>query len=244
MWPRLIGALALIVVAGIVAAQGGAGNVNSVPLDWAGKLFYSEPGGDYECSGQFIRPNVILTAAHCVRDPDSGDWYKNFEFQLQYNNGSYSHAYRPSCGATKQGWVQKSEDRYNYDYALLLTGESSATGHFGWSAQYDVSAFNPVIRIGYPIGLLSGKVIQVDVGQLSRQSAGILELRHGDPADQRGSSGGAWVGNYSGSSAGDTNRVISVNSFHQKPVRNVEYGPYFDNAFTDLLQYIQTNPCR
>jgi V8-like Glu-specific endopeptidase len=113
VWPRLIGALALIVVAGIVAAQGRAGNVNSVPLEWAGKLFYSEPSGDYVCSGQFIGPNVILTAAHCVRDPDSGDWYRNFEFQLQYNNGSYSRAYRPSCVCN--GSVQNLSHIYSGD---------------------------------------------------------------------------------------------------------------------------------
>ena len=40
----------------------------SKPLYWAGKLFYRTPDGDYVCSAQFISPNVILTAAHCVRD--------------------------------------------------------------------------------------------------------------------------------------------------------------------------------
>ena len=45
-----------------------AGNVVEKPLYWAGKLFFETPDGDYVCSAQFISPNVVLTAAHCVRD--------------------------------------------------------------------------------------------------------------------------------------------------------------------------------
>ena len=70
-----------------------AGDVNTVPLVFAGKMFFSKPDGDFMCSAQFISKNVLLTAAHCVRDDKSGDFWKNITFFLQYDKGHASAKY-------------------------------------------------------------------------------------------------------------------------------------------------------
>ncbi|MCB1487826.1 MAG: trypsin-like serine protease, partial [Bauldia sp.] len=52
-----------------------SGNVYEKPLYWAGKLFFRSGNDNYVCSAQFISPTVLLTAAHCVRDADTGEWH-------------------------------------------------------------------------------------------------------------------------------------------------------------------------
>ena len=76
------------------------------PLKWAGKFFFTESKGDAVCSAQFIAPNVVLTAAHCVRDPENGAYYSNFMFALQYHDGASSQRYGWQCVATPDGWVR------------------------------------------------------------------------------------------------------------------------------------------
>ena len=50
--------------------------------------------------------------------------------------------------------------------------------------------YNQAAKIGYPGGVADGQVMQVETGPIVTE-AGIVQIQHGNPADQRGSSGGA-----------------------------------------------------
>ena len=217
-----------------------SGDVTKKPLYWAGKLFYLIGQDEYVCSAQFISPDVILTAAHCVRDGDTGNWYTDFIFALQYNNGKFGKLYDYDCVATKNGWVQEGFEKYFYDYAMIKTTEPSTTGHFGthwgWSGNYDGA-----IKIGYPGGVADGQVMQVETGPI-RFVEGVVELTHGNEADQRGSSGGAWIGTAGGNVPQD-HYIISVESFGFPDQPGVDYGPYLTEEFKDLFDYVQ-NGCQ
>jgi hypothetical protein len=215
-----------------------SGNPSSMPLKWVGELFFNKPGkGRFRCTAQFVSSNVILTAAHCVRDEESGQFYKDFRFALQYNEGKFSHLYGYKCVASKNGWVRHDASHWDWDYAMLLADQPSRDGWFGtqwnWRGRYDRAT-----KIGYPGGILNGEVIQVDSGPLTftDDDEEIARLVHGKPQKQGGTSGGAWVGDYS-TSDNQKNHVISVSSHTRGNDETVIYGPYLDDSFKDLFNY-------
>jgi hypothetical protein len=221
------------------AAQPGpraSGDVQTRPLRWAGKLFFSANGDGASCSAQFIAPRVLLTAAHCVRDAASGAWHDDITFYLKFDRGYYDGEYPAYCTLTKAGWVQDSNDRYMYDYALIVVDDDSATGNMGLHFNYRVNQYARATSIGYPAAIRGGEVIQTVHGPVTASIfEGVLRLAHGDRPPRQGSSGGAWVGKYS-RNQGNVNYAISVNSFNLGDDNTVMYGPYLGEEFRSLLE--------
>lgn len=58
-------------------------NRGQSPWNTYGRLFASVHRGESTCTAAFIRTNILITAAHCVRDING--LYKNFRFFLGYN---------------------------------------------------------------------------------------------------------------------------------------------------------------
>lgn len=217
---------------------------NKIPIKWEGKVFFSKPGeGNYVCSGQFITDNVIMTAAHCVQNMETGQWYENFQFHLQYNAGRAATIHTPECVGVYQGWVSGPEN-YEWDYALVLVDMKSPVGHlgyhFGWRNEYAKAKLT-----GYPADIAAGQRIQLVDGTLNPAPMGevnIISAKHKSRNFQGGASGGAWIGKYS-SKAGKNNYVIGINSFGYEGEPYVMYSPYLTEDFRKLLRYAQ-NGCR
>ncbi len=218
-----------------------AGDVNTVPFVFAGKMFFSKPDGDFTCSAQFISKNVVLTAAHCVRDDKSGDFWKNITFFLQYDKGHASAKYTQKCVATFNGWVQEGPEKYLSDFAMYLVDGESKTGWFGtqWDWQ---GTYKNANKIGYPSGVDQGEVMQVVGGPIT-VGEGLVQMKHGDPNKQQGSSGGAWIGDYDTKGDPEHNHIISVESFNFADQPGVDYGPYFDDRVKKLYDYV-SNGCQ
>ena len=118
----------------------------------------------------------------------------------------------------------------------MLVDANSPTGWFG--TEWNWQGHNGAAKIGYPQGVERGEIIQVHRGGLARNNS-IVSLRHGNLADPRGGSGGAWVTPYAANFGDDTNYAISVSSFVYNSQPGVQFGPYFDGAFRQLFQYVE-----
>jgi hypothetical protein len=59
------------------------------PLAAVGRLFFQESDGrTYTCSGTVVSTNIVLTAAHCVRDGRTGQWNSHWIFYPKVNGTS------------------------------------------------------------------------------------------------------------------------------------------------------------
>ncbi len=220
------------------ASARAAGDVKSYPLDMAGKLFFRTTKGDFVCSAQFIGWNILMTAAHCVQDADSGEYFSDWIFALQYNKGKYTKLYRATdCVANKKAWSEPDDTKYQVDYALITTDAKSKNGYFGvtwnWEGSYDKGT-----KIGYPSGVNEGETMEVVEGPITIED-GIVKMAHNGVPNQHGSSGGAWIADWSTDvNEEKKNYLISLES-HGRGEDGITYGPYLDDRFSNLLDYVE-----
>jgi hypothetical protein len=249
-----------------------SGNPSLAPLKWVGMLINptptkQSPRAVVECTAQFIKPNVVLTAAHCVKDvteDPTGPWYdltKQY-FVLQFQNGEGSRTFKTVCAATNPLWKvpdnykSLSEEEQNkaflaaaqHDYAMILVNGTSPTGVMPYKLDWKGN-YSGATRVGYAANILDGKIIQ--------QSHGVVffadDIPMFKPADvpnlvvhwQRvigltsGTSGGAWIANFSTEEADDKNALIAVTSFSNATFPGAEMGADLRAAeFNPLLDYV------
>jgi hypothetical protein len=260
----LVGLAAAIAFSTVAAAQDKqqapepltAGNPAVAPLKWVGLLvFKNAKGQTFSCTAQFISPKVLLTAAHCVRDNATGEWYdvgKMF-FLLQYQNGNPSDIYKVICTGHLSGWVPKvspsatddekeaaADAAMQYDYAMILVNHESITGHF--KVETDWLGKHPMaMQIGYPGAIEGGMIVQRDPGllALSLSRPNEIILMHTNPNMTEGTSGGAWVANFNTAESPDENVIIGVTSFGNGNWPGVTFGPYLrQEGYGGLFDYV------
>jgi trypsin len=221
-----------------------SGNVTTRPLYWAGKFFFSVEGKGMVCSAQFVAPGVLITAAHCVRNAETGERYTNFLYKHQYNRGRSAKEFSIECYASYNGWVAQDNSKWQWDYAILKTRGGEDQGHFGYQVNW-FGTYQNAPKIGYPGAIEHGQVIQVDFGNLSKgRTPRVVGLAHGNQKNAEGSSGGAWVGAFDTTGNNQrSNFIISVTSHHIGDDRGTSYGPYWDQRMEQLLSHVQRG-CR
>jgi hypothetical protein len=252
------------------------GNPSVAPFKWVGRLVTPAPTKQHpnevsECTGQFIGPNIVLTAAHCLRDlPDNptGPWYDLTKqtFTLQYQAGVGSQMFKTVCGATNPQWVfppnyaqmtapQKDAviaQASQHDFAMLLVDGNSPTGAMPYQTDWK-GKFNGAVKVGYAGNILDEEVVQESRGivffandiPMFPQSLPNLVVQWQSATDfTNGSSGGAWVANFSNSEGANSNILIAVTSFGNDAYPGATFGAYLTAAeFNPLLNFV-ANGCK
>jgi V8-like Glu-specific endopeptidase len=229
-----------------------------------GRLFFDTPDGPSACSATLVSPNIVLTAAHCVRDGLDGTWFDNWVFVPGV--GGYDQPY----GAFAARWVTVKArwSQYPYNVSRGTTGGYSPmdyaflvldTDYAGNNAGDYVGSFgflmNPpkrtVYQQGYPSeGMWSecageycrpwycqAKVQAYDRYRGGRYDQGMSCL------DSGGSSGAPWFVKWHGAwyvaSVQSHMGVVHLDDNDERYGISM-YGPYLDGATGSLFDYAQT----
>jgi V8-like Glu-specific endopeptidase len=209
-------------------------NQGQAPFNAVGKLGAKFGTSVGTCTAQFVAEGVLLTAAHCIQDPDSGDFAEQVVFLQQYRAGKQTAVFRGVCGGAPAGFMEGEQfERYGYDYALVVVDKPQRKGiGLGILTDYDPGQVAPVVAVGYPGAMANGEVMQVVSGEVKIVTAdGIPEnslvvLVHGVKDFTQGSSGGAWISKPSSRPGRGVNQAIAVVSFGSPDLPGMSFAAY------------------
>ncbi len=150
-------------------------NTNEYPLRAIAFLGMYDQSGEFvgHCTGTFISPNALLTAAHCLWDPETG-WTWDIRV-VPGRNGSvepYGDAWAKDWWVP-DGWID-TEGGGDWDWGIIKMPTNTLGNTVGWfsigvvrSATLQQPDFTPAI-IGYsgdkPLGTLWGAYKQAFLG--------------------------------------------------------------------------------
>src|SRR5215468_1887282 len=111
-----------------------ARQVTMRPQWWTGRvLFVATDGTIMSCAADLVAPGIVLTAAHCLRDSNTGQWFSKLVYVFDYQRGS-GRRIPSECMATYNGWVSKEPSRWELDYGFVKIRGGTTIGHFGWES--------------------------------------------------------------------------------------------------------------
>ena len=225
---------------------------NAWPWSINGKLFFTQEGINYVCSGTAVtvgsgppRRALVLTAGHCVNSGGNGStggtWNSSTTFCPAYRDGVAPFG----CWTwqilwTTGGWWLNSNLRRDVGFVVVA---NNACGQLGNCVGDDGIAFSASDKqhfwaFGYPAAapFTGERMILCTASTAIRDAVNALPGPDtmGTGCDMTGgSSGGSW--NY-GMRMGVTGYANSVNSYKYIIPAQPEamYGPYFDGAINTL----------
>jgi len=207
-------------------AQGDDNRLAGPARFWVGRIAFNTPDGSLRtCLAQLVAPAVLLTAAHCLRDSATGQWFANFLYVFQYQRGS-GRRYSTECLNVYRDWVSKEPSHWGWDFAFVKLRGATTLGHFGWELGWQ-DRYQTATQLNTAVTVQNGTLVK-------GWSANVVGLKHGNPNE--GSNGGGWIERYDpAGTSPQTNVLISLTSHYVGDDPGTSYGPYWNDTFTQLL---------
>lgn len=224
-------------------------NYTGYPHRTVGKVFFTKPGiGNFVCSAASIGGDAVLTAAHCVQDGNTGNFWTNWVFVPAYKNGSAPYGQWTANHLWVLGsWANGVKGNFRFDVGGAVLNRRAGTkisNRVGWLGfLWNAPSNTHWTAVGYPQGSpFNGKLQQICQASYAYSAGGAAPDPIAIGCDfTGGSSGGPWIQKYS-KVAGASNYLNGVNSYQRctnascSVVFNKEmFSPYF-NAGTKLLR--------
>jgi hypothetical protein len=203
-----------------------------------GRLFGHLDGfGDFSCSATVLdsaNGRVIMTAGHCVYDPQLGRFARQLSFVPAYDDGATPFGqWQWTSLITTRPWVRGNS---NFDYAAIklakVNGQPVEAVVGGRALKTNVARRQPYSAFGYPANLGGGENMWTcSSGYAGRDprpfGQGKAAIAMGCDMKQ-GASGGGWI-----NGAG---YLVSVTSFGYENQPNLVYGPYLTVSARKLVK--------
>lgn len=214
----------------------------SYPLSTVGKIFFTNGGQDYVCSGTAlasVNQSVVDTAGHCLYW--NRNWVQNLIFCPLYKNGNTPYG----CWAARDlevpaDWIDARANDLHHDLGMAIVSYNSQgaltdqVGGAGWA--YNQSVNQPFSAYGYPAARpFDGQTIQ------SCQNRSGKTWKHGGGLVVSilcnltgGSSGGPWFIEMNGNWY-----VNGHNDFTSTIQPGHMFSPYYDDTWYTLYEKAQ-----
>lgn len=204
-----------------------------------GALFFSDPTGDYGCSGTLVNSDnrsVVWTAAHCVYG--DGAYFTNMVFIPGYEEGRAPYGqWEAERLVVPDSWIGSEDPMEGNDFAAVVLKANSSGAFAGDVVGTRGIAFNQqptesFQSFGYPAlptTLFDGEHLH---SCTSAGSGRILPLMIAMGCNMKeGSSGGGWVirGEY----------VASNQSIGIRGLRGLAFGPYLGSEALALYDSVR-----
>lgn len=196
----------------------------SQPTSTNGKVFFTDGGSNYVCSGTAVlsgNSSVVWTAGHCVHDGASG-FHTNWTFVPAYADGSRPYGTWTARNLlTTSGWANGGDFSFDNGAAVVNAngGQTLTSVVGGRNIAFNTARQQDYAAHGYPAAPpFNGQRLWVCNSPLVYDDTSANPPTMGIDCDMTGgSSGGGWI-------AGGS--VVSVNSYGYRTLRNVMFGPY------------------
>ena len=196
----------------------------SQPTSTNGKVFFSDGGSNFVCSGTALlsgNSSTVWTAGHCVHDGASG-FHTNWTFVPAYADGSRPYGtWTARTLLTTSGWANGGDFSFDNGAAVVNAngGQALTSVVGGRNIAFNTARQQIYAAHGYPAAPpFNGQRLWVCNSPLIYDDTSANPPTMGIDCNMTGgSSGGGWI-------AGGS--VVSVNSYGYTTLPNVMFGPY------------------
>jgi V8-like Glu-specific endopeptidase len=204
----------------------------SQPTSTNGKVFFTDGGSNFVCSGTAVlsgNRSTVWTAGHCVHDGAS-NFHTNWSFVPAYADGSRPYGtWAARTLLTTSGWANNGDFSYDTGAAVVNanSGQALTDAVGGRNIAFNTARNQNYAAHGYPAGApCNCQRLWVCNSPLRYNDTSANPPTMGIDCDMTGgSSGGGWI-------AGGS--VVSVNSYGYRTLPNVMFGPYQGSVARNL----------